>query len=98
MSAFDRPPRTRDLPAPGPYDPEQLRQIDAPLLGIFAKQDTSITPAIVDAFDAALDTADVSHTIDRYDAFANFSSARYDHENATDAWAKVQAFLATHLR
>lgn len=82
-------------------DPEQLRQIDAPLLGIFANQDTSITPEHVDAFDAALTTAEVEHTIHRYDAnhaFANPSSARYDHENAADAWAKVQAFFADRLR
>ncbi|MBO6936095.1 MAG: dienelactone hydrolase family protein [Deltaproteobacteria bacterium] len=82
-------------------DPEQLRQIDAPLLGIFANQDTSITPEHVDAFDAALTTAEVEHTIHRYDAnhaFANPSSARYDHENAADAWAKVQAFFAERLR
>ncbi len=82
-------------------DPEQLRAIDAPLLGIFANQDTSITPAKVDAFDEALDAAEIDHTIVRYDAnhaFANPSSARYDHANAADAWAKVQAFFAEHLR
>jgi len=82
-------------------DSEELRQIEAPLLGIFANQDTSITPANVDAFDEALDVAEVSHTIHRYDAnhaFANPSSARYDHENAADAWAKVQTFFAANLR
>lgn len=82
-------------------DVDRLARIEAPLLGIFADRDTAITPESVDAFDTALDEAEVTHTIHRYDAdhaFANPSSARYDHDNATDAWEKVQAFLAEHLR
>ncbi len=82
-------------------DPAALQTIDAPLLGIFANRDTSITPENVTAFDAALTEAEVIHSIHRFDAdhaFANPSSARYDHENATEAWALVQAFFDEHLR
>ena len=82
-------------------DPEQLRAIEAPLLGVFANRDTSITPANVDAFEQALATAEVDHRILRYDAdhaFANPSGARYEREPAEDAWSHVEAFLAEHLR
>ena len=82
-------------------DPEQLRAIEAPLLGIFANQDTSITPANVDAFERALTTAEVDHRILRYDAdhaFANPSGARYARDPAEDAWRQVESFLAEHLR
>ncbi|MGD8394865.1 MAG: dienelactone hydrolase family protein [Candidatus Eiseniibacteriota bacterium] len=82
-------------------DPEALQAIEASLLGIFANRDSSIPPEVVDAFEAALEEADVEHTILRYDAdhaFANPSSARYDQEAATDAWAHVADFLARELR
>jgi len=39
--------------------------------------------------------------IERYDAdhaFANPSGAHYDTAAATDAWAHVREFFATHLR
>jgi len=81
-------------------DREQLRQIDASLLGIFGNRDTSITPAKVDAFEQALATAEVDHRILRYDAdhaFANPSGARYDREAAEDAWTHVERFLEEHL-
>ena len=82
-------------------DGEALRAIDAPLLGIFANEDTSITPEAVDAFDAALGAAEVDHSIHRFDAnhaFANPSGARYAPETAAQAWALVEAFFAEHLR
>jgi len=82
-------------------DPDRLRVIKAPILGIFANQDRSIPPEAVDAFDKALTTAGVEHRILRYDAdhaFANPSGARYDHKSAGAAWEEVRAFLANRLK
>lgn len=82
-------------------DPQKLAAIEAPLLGIFGNKDEGIPPAEVDKFDAALDTAKVEHTIERYDAhhgFANPSGRGYDEAAASDAWGKVLAFFGEHLR
>ena len=81
-------------------DVARLRDIKAPILGIFANKDESIPPDQVDAFDQALDRANVRHQIERYDAehaFANPSSARYDQAAATKAWDKTKEFLAANL-
>lgn len=81
-------------------DPERLRSLDAPLLGIFGNEDDSIPPARVDEFEAALRDAGVTHRILRFDAphaFANPSGDRYDQEAAGRAWEAVRAFLREHL-
>lgn len=82
-------------------DPEKLKAIQAPLLGIFGNQDRSISPAKVDAFEKGLKAAGRTYQILRYDAnhaFANPSSARYDQKSATEAWKQVREFLAQNLR
>jgi carboxymethylenebutenolidase len=81
-------------------DPEVLRAIEASLLGVFANQDQGIPPDVVEEFSQALLMAGIEHTILRYDAehaFANPSSGRYDQEAASQAWARVQEFLAREL-
>jgi carboxymethylenebutenolidase len=82
-------------------DPDALKAIKAPLLGIFGNKDQSIVPATVDAFDAALTKAGTQHTILRYDAphaFANPSNPAYDEKAAGAAWKEVQKFLAAELK
>jgi carboxymethylenebutenolidase len=82
-------------------DPAVLASIEAPLLGIFANQDQAIPPAIVDEFAAALASAGKTIELHRYDAlhaFANPSNPKYDQAAAADAWDRVRAFFATHLR
>lgn len=82
-------------------DAEQLARIEAPLLAVYANQDESIPPEVVDAFAKAIEDAGKSMELHRYDAnhaFANPSSARYDEASATDAWAKVRTFLNANLR
>ncbi|HEX5137654.1 MAG TPA: dienelactone hydrolase family protein [Planctomycetota bacterium] len=82
-------------------DLAELKKIRAPLLGIFANRDGSITPEQVDAFEKALASAGVKHKILRYDAdhaFANPSGARYDEKAAAAAWAEARAFLAERLK
>jgi carboxymethylenebutenolidase len=72
-----------------------------PVLGLFGDADSSIPTADVEAFEAALDEAGVVNEIVLYPgaahAFANPSGQRYDAVAAADAWARVTAFLATHL-
>jgi carboxymethylenebutenolidase len=82
-------------------DPEQLKAIHAPVLGIFGTKDTSIPPAQVEKFAAAMKTAGKELVLRSYDAphaFANPSGQNYDQENATKAWAETRAFLAQHLK
>jgi len=82
-------------------DPDQLKKIHAPLLGVFGKRDTGIPPEAVDAFEAAMKKAQRPATILRFDAdhaFANPSGARYDSVNAAAAWKQVRNFLGEHLR
>lgn len=82
-------------------DPKELKAIRAPLLGIFANRDGSITRERVDEFEKALAAADVKHKILRYDAdhaFANPSAGRYDEKAAAAAWAEARTFLAERLK
>jgi carboxymethylenebutenolidase len=82
-------------------DPQKLKAIRAPLLGIFGNQDKGIPPASVDAFDKALVEAGKPHEILRYDAdhaFANPSNPHYNTTAASDAWEHVRRFLAAKLK
>jgi carboxymethylenebutenolidase len=82
-------------------DPEALKAIRAPLLGVFANRDKSIPPETVDEFEKALAAAGVKHKMLRYDAdhaFANPSGGRYDEKAAAAAWTEVRAFLAERLK
>jgi carboxymethylenebutenolidase len=82
-------------------DPAELARIRAPLLAVFGTRDASIPNEVVDTFERALDAANVSHRLLRYDAehaFANPSGARYDARAAAAAWQEVDAFLEKHLK
>lgn len=82
-------------------DVKELSRIKAHLLGIFSNKDGAIPPDAVNAFEAALEEADVSHQILRFDAdhaFANPSSGRYDEASADAAWRAVREFLEKHVK
>lgn len=82
-------------------DPARLRSVKAAVLGIFGTRDRSIPQETIDAFDRGLTEAGVVHELHRFDAehaFANPSNPRYQSEAAAEAWARVQTFLARHLR
>jgi carboxymethylenebutenolidase len=83
-------------------DPERLRSIGAKVIGIFGTRDRSIPQETVDAFERGLEQAGVVHEVHRFDAdhaFANPSNARaYQSASAAEAWSRVRAFLARHLR
>jgi carboxymethylenebutenolidase len=82
-------------------DPAQLKKLQGPLLGIFAKQDGWITPAKVEEFDKALSAAGVKHEIREFDAdhaFANPSGGKYNPDAARDAWKLTVKFLDKNLK
>ncbi|MEX1023699.1 MAG: dienelactone hydrolase family protein [Planctomycetota bacterium] len=81
-------------------DPAVLTSIEAPVLGVFGNDDSSIPVSAVDAFAKAMEKAGKSLELHRYDAehaFANPSSARYDEEHAAAAWRATRGFLAREL-
>jgi carboxymethylenebutenolidase len=74
--------------------------IKVPLQAHFANQDDWCTPAVVDAFEAALKAAGKSAEVFRYDAshaFVNEQRDVYDRAAAELAWGRTLKFWATHL-
>jgi carboxymethylenebutenolidase len=82
-------------------DEDKLRPVNAPILGLFAGNDTGITVESVEGFRATLERLRKEHEIHIYPgvghAFANPSGRNYDAEAAEDAWSKTLDFLASHL-
>jgi carboxymethylenebutenolidase len=82
-------------------DPEELKTLEAPLLGLFGGEDQGIPVAGVREMEAALETLGKDTAIVVYPgaghAFANPSGTRYQPEAAKDAWEKTTAFFAEHL-
>ena len=77
-------------------DPDRLAFLKGPVLGIFAKRDSSITPEKVQAFAAAMKQAGKPLELHSYDAdhaFANPSGNRFNDAAAQAAWKVTQAFL-----
>ncbi len=82
-------------------DPDVLRPIRGPLLGLFGANDHAIPPKRVQAFKQALGSAGVDAEVVIYPdvghAFANPSGTSYDPAAAADAWRRTVAFLAANL-
>ena len=82
-------------------DEEKLRPISAPILGLFAADDSGIKIESVTAFRGALERLRKDHEIHVYPgvghAFANPTGRNYNADAATDAWAKTLDFLQRHL-
>jgi carboxymethylenebutenolidase len=82
-------------------DVAQLKTLQGPVLGIFAKKDGHITPEVVAKFDQNLTASGIQHEFHSYDAghgFANPSSGAYTSDAAKDAWAKTKEFLKANLQ
>lgn len=83
-------------------DPEQLRSISGPVLGIFGAEDTGIPVSSVRNFESSLNALDVANQIHVYEgvghAFANPSGSNYAPDATRDAWEKTIAFLAESLQ
>lgn len=83
-------------------DPEALRPLEMPILGIFGALDENPSVESVHQFEAALNSLNKPAEIHIYEganhAFANPSGTRYNAEAAADAWEKTVAFLDRTLR
>ncbi|MGH2575237.1 MAG: dienelactone hydrolase family protein [Ignavibacteria bacterium] len=81
-------------------DTERLNKLNAPVLGIFGKQDASITPKIVEQFEADMKSLNKQITVKMYDAvhaFANPSNPNHDVEATKDARNHTISFLKEQL-
>jgi carboxymethylenebutenolidase len=82
-------------------DPEELKVLDMPLLGIFGAEDRGIPVENVRAFEKALGDLGKDAEVHIYEgaehAFANPSGTRYKEDAAADAWEKTTGFFRKHL-
>ena len=84
-------------------DPEALKKINAPILGLFGGQDRGITPDDVHKFEQALKklgkTVEIKIYPDAGHAFENPNNKEgYRAEDAADAWKRTVDFLAAMLK
>ena len=82
-------------------NPEELKKLKMPVLGIFGEEDQGIPVEQVKRFEAVLDSlgadADITIYPNASHAFANPSGERYNAEAAKDAWGKTVEFLEENL-
>lgn len=83
-------------------DPQVLRTLPGPVLGIFGEADQSIPVQQVDAFETALTEAGVPHEITVYEnqphAFVEDAEGIKSGGAQGEAWDQMLAFLDTHLK
>ncbi len=84
-------------------DPEALKKINAPILGLFGAQDQGIPPADVKKFAVTLGSLGKKTDIKIYDdaghGFENPNNKDgYRAADATDAWKRIVDFLAATLK
>lgn len=83
-------------------DPEQLKNITGPVLGIFGETDQSITVESVRSFEKALVELEIPNNITIYPqvghAFANPSNSNYAADETVEAWDKTVTFLNDTLK
>ena len=94
-----------DLKAAAPFygpapDLDQVPNIQAAVLGVYAEQDERINAGI-DALDKALAAAGTTYQMNVYPgvnhAFHNDTGGRYVEEQATQAWQDTLAWFAEHV-
>ncbi len=81
-------------------DVKKLRTLQCDVLGIFATQDSHISPAVVAEFEKNMAAAKKKLTVKNYDAvhaFANPSNPNHNKSMTADANVAVVAFLRTKL-
>ncbi len=82
-------------------DEDELRSVNAPILGLFAADDISIKIDSVEAFKAALESLRKEYDIEIYagvgQRFASESAKTYDATAANDAWNRTLDFFSLHL-
>ena len=82
-------------------DEDLLRPIGAPILGLFAADDSGIRVASVEAFRDSLERLRKNYEVHIYPgvghAFANPTGRNYDAAAAEDAWRRTLEFFDLHL-
>ena len=83
--------------------PDELKKINAPVLGLFGAQDRGITPDDVKKFGEQMDKlgkkADITIYPDAGHGFQNpVNGAGYKPEDTADAWSKILMFFARTLK
>jgi len=81
-------------------DVERLKNLSAPVLGIFGSEDQWINPEVVQTFSENMTRANGDLTVEMYEAnhaFANPSNPEFDATATSDAYAKTVAFLVKYL-
>jgi carboxymethylenebutenolidase len=79
----------------------KLKNMHAPVLGIFGTQDKWISPAVVAEFEKNMKAAGKKLSVKSYDAdhaFANPSNPKYNKEFSADAHKLVLEFYKTHMK
>jgi carboxymethylenebutenolidase len=84
-------------------DPDTLKKITAPILGIFGGLDKGITPDDVHKFESQMKQLGKTFDVKIYDdaghAFENPNNKDgYRPADAADAWQRTVKFLAEHLK
>ena len=84
-------------------DPEALKKINAPILGLFGAQDKGITPQDVQKFEQAMKQLGKKIEVKEYDdaghAFENPNNKQgYREADAQDAWKRTADFLSATLK
>jgi carboxymethylenebutenolidase len=103
--AIDEPQLAADVVNYGDVSagPDELKKINAPVLGIFGALDRGITPDEVKKFGEQLDKlgkkGDITIYPDAGHGFQNpVNGAGYKPEDTADAWSKILLFLARNLK
>jgi carboxymethylenebutenolidase len=83
--------------------PDELKKLNAPILGLFGAQDQGITPDDVKKFGEQLNKlgkkGDLTVYPDAGHGFQNpVNGAGYKPEDTADAWSKILMFFAQHLK
>jgi carboxymethylenebutenolidase len=103
--AIDEPTLAADVVNYGDVSagPDELKRINAPILGLFGALDRGITPDDVKKFGEELDKlgkkGDITIYPDAGHGFQNpVNGAGYKPEDTADAWSKILMFFARNLK
>jgi carboxymethylenebutenolidase len=89
-----------DIYGPVVTDPDELRKISSPVMGIFAQQDDWVPPDQVERFESAMRNLKNAVAIVNVDAdygFAHPERPAYNESAAQRAWQNTEDFLAEML-
>jgi carboxymethylenebutenolidase len=84
-----------------PLEPEEVQDVNAPVLGLYGSEDQSIPVEAVRTMEEALQEAGIEHEIQVYEgaghAFFNNTRDSYDEEAAADAWPRTLQWFRENL-